>query len=130
MKRSFAVFLSFLIFFSSLHFKLSAHFCGERLVDVSLLGDAKPCSMSTDNTCKLKQASCCADEVLIIEGEDYLASKDLSKTTLKKQASMQPLTLLSANTLFQQHTFLIIPNCYVPPLIAYEIPILHQAFLL
>ena len=130
MKKAFSVLLSFIILLSSTSFSLSAHYCGQQLVDIALFGEAEACPMTKEKACESDKMPCCADRDIIIEGEDFLASKQLSKQEIKNTevliASLNyPIKLLVLNE-FSVYTL----ENYNPPLIDREIPILIQSFLL
>lgn len=130
MKKTFSTLLSLLILLSSFNFNLSAHYCGQQLIDVAIFGDAEICPMAKENACESDKMPCCADRNIIIDGEDYLASKDLSKHEIKKTEALiasfgYPIELLNSNEIS-----LITDDNYDPPLLEREIPILIQSFLL
>lgn len=129
MKKTFSVLLSLIILLSSLNFSLSAHYCGQTIVDVALFGDAEACPMADEMNNDSKE-SCCSDRQIIIEGEDYLSSKSFDKQEVEKidilLAEFQfPLELL----LEEEKTHSFIAN-YTPPLIEQDITLAVQSFLL
>lgn len=130
MKSSFSILLSLFILFSSFNFNLSAHYCGQQLVDIAFFGEAEACPMAAKKGCESDEMPCCADHDIIIEGQEYLSSKDFSKQEIKKTevliASLNfPIELLLQN---EVSTFKV--DTYVPPNLEREIPILLQSFLL
>ena len=130
MKKSFPLVLSFIILISSLNFNLSAHYCGQLLVDIALFGEAEVCSMAKDKVCEADEMPCCSDRDIIIEGEDYLFSKVFSKNEVIKTEGL--IATLNFPILYLTEAKLPtgFHNHYKPPLIEREIPILIQSFLL
>lgn len=130
MKKTFSVLLSLIILFSSLNFSLSAHYCGQTIIDVALFGEAEACPMAVEMNCDTDEKPCCADRDIIIEGEDYLSSKRFEKQEVEKVeillAELQyPIDLLleeKQTSFFSQH--------YTPPLIEQDITLAVQSFLL
>jgi len=130
MKKTFSTLLALVILLSSFNFNLSAHYCGQQLVDLALFGDAEICQMAKEKACESEEMTCCTDRDIIIDGEDYVSSKDLSKQEIKKIEVLitsleYPIELLVSSE-FSTET----EENYDPPLIEREIPILIQSFLL
>jgi hypothetical protein len=129
MKKTFSVLLSLIILLSSLNFSLSAHYCGQTIVDVALFGQAEACPMA-DEMNNDSEEPCCSDRQIIIEGEDYLSSKSFEKQEVEKidillSEFQFPLELL----LEEENTPSFIAN-YTPPLIEQDITLAVQSFLL
>lgn len=71
--------LALLVLFSTFSFTVDKHFCGDFLVDVSVLGKADGCGMEMKQSSQMK--SCCSNEQISFEGQDELQieiSKDFS----------------------------------------------------
>ena len=130
MKKTFSVLLALIILLSSLNFSLSAHYCGQTIVDVALFGDAEACLMSAEMNNDSEEEPCCSDRQIIIEGEDYLSSKSFEKQEVEKidiiLADLQfPIELLLEEE--QTNSSLL---QYTPPLIEQDITLAVQSFLL
>jgi hypothetical protein len=130
MKRFFLLLLSFLILITSIHFNLSAHYCGRQLVDISLFGKAESCAMGEMTTCDSEKKPCCSDREIIIEGEDYLNHKDFSKTKLKRVDNFILQLYYFTSLRVEKKVAAKVPNLYSPPLIERATPVLFQSFLL
>ncbi|MBL4709118.1 MAG: hypothetical protein JKY48_11845 [Flavobacteriales bacterium] len=130
MKKTFSVLLSLLILLSSISFNLSAHYCGSQLVDIALFGQAVACPMAAEKGSDSDEIPCCADRDIIIDAEDYLSSKDLSKQEIKKTEVLIAELNYPIELLVQNEVPSIECDNYSPPLIEREIPILIQSFLL
>ena len=89
MKKTFSVLLSLIILLSSLNFSLSAHYCGQTIVDVAIFGEAEACPMAAEMNCDTDEKPCCADRNIIIEGEDYLSSKSFENSHLSTNQRRQ-----------------------------------------
>ena len=129
MKKTFSVLLSLIILLSSLNFSLSAHYCGQTIVDVALFGQAEVCPMAAEMN-NDSEEPCCSDRQIIIEGEDYPSSKSFEKQEVEKidillSEFQFPLELL----LEEENTHSFIAN-YTPPLIEQDITLAVQSFLL
>ncbi len=130
MKKIFSLFLSLFVLLSSINFNLSAHYCGQKLIDISLFGNAEKCEMQQIEECEDSTSSCCGDRQILIESNDYLASKKLSKTQIDS------IEVLLGNIYYAIDLLLLIDhwkelvNFYIPPLAERKAPALHQSFLL
>ena len=130
-KKSFSILLAGLILLSSLNFSLSAHYCGTKLIDVALIGDAETCSMAKESAMSPQKKSCCENRVILIEGEDYLASKNLNKQEVKKFDVLINLILFPIDLFVQKKPLAIENFLYSPPLCTERrLSILFQSFLL
>lgn len=130
MNKTFSVLLSLLILLSSLNFKLNAHYCGQRLVDIALFGEAEACPMSFESASSSKEAPCCKNRDILIEGEDYLSSKSFDKQKVNNFEFLlvdlqYPLELLSI-----QANAVHFVEQYIPPLIEQDILLVVQSFLI
>ena len=130
MKKSFSVLLALFVLLSSLSFSMNAHYCGQQLVDIALFGDAEACSMALEKGCEFEKMPCCSDRNIIIDNEDYLSTKDLSKQEFNKKKVLIISLNYPIESLVSKEIYVETIENYVPPLIEKEIPILLQSFLL
>lgn len=130
MNKLIAFLLSLLVLISSINYSLSAHYCGSQLIDLALFGKAESCSMALESNCELDVMPCCADSSLLIDGEDYLFSKNIKTLVVKKIDVLVAKLSFPIKLIFSSNRPLIQLEIYSPPLIDYEIPILNQSFLL
>lgn len=80
--------LAFLVLFSTFSFTVEKHYCGDFLMDVSLLDT----SFVNDEGCcsdyfkvATVTADCCTDELHKVEGQDELQLNKVSKITFKQE---------------------------------------------
>ncbi len=130
MKKTFSVLLSLIILFSSLNFSLSAHYCCQTLVGVALFGDAEICPMDTEMNNEVKQAPCCSDRQIIIEGEDYLSCKPFDKQEVEKVEILLADLQFPIELLVEKEQSISLLEHYTPPLIERDITVAVQSFLL
>lgn len=130
MKKTFAVLLSFVILLSSLNFSLSAHYCGQTIVDVALFGEAEACPMAAEMNCDTDEKPCCANRNIIIEGEDYLASKSFEKQEVEKVELLLAELQFPIELLLEEQEANFFLDYYTPPLIEQDITLAVQSFLL
>ena len=130
MKKIFSLFLSLFVLLSSINFNLSAHYCGQNLIDISLFGSAEKCEMKQEEECQDSIPSCCDDQEILIEGNDYLALKKLSKTRIDSIEILLSKIYYSIDLLRLVDHWKELVNFYIPPLTERKVPALHQSFLL
>lgn len=131
MRKTFSVLLSLIILLSSLNFSLSAHYCGQTIIDVALFGEAEACLMAMEKDCKSDEMSCCADRDLIIEGEDYVSTinfENLRLDKIKVLTAVLEFPMILPNEEHLSTPF--IKEHYSPPLIEQKSHVLFQPFLL
>ena len=126
--------LSLIVLLSSMSFTVQKHYCGETLVDVSYVGEAKSCCSKAMKTKdhkenKSKKKGCCTDEFKLIESSTFDKEKIASFTP----QDMQFLTyyIYSYINLFQEveleREFY---KDFSPPDIVQDIQVLHETFLI
>lgn len=130
MKKTFAVLLSLVILLSSLNFSLSAHYCGQTIVDVALFGEAEACPMTAEMNCDTDEKPCCSNRNIIIEGEDYLASKSFKKQEVEKVELLLAKLQFPIELLLEEQEANFFLEHYTPPLIEQDITLAVQSFLL
>ena len=130
MKKTFSVFLALFVLFSSLNFSLSAHYCGQTIVDIALFGEAEPCAMALEMKKDTNEEPCCENRRLIIEGEDYLSSKSFEKQEVQKVELLLTKLQFPLELLIEEQNTDFFVDHYTPPLIEQDIPTVVQSFLL
>ena len=126
--------MAFLVFFSTVSFTVDMHFCGDHLVDYSFFDDSADCGMKMlspeGEECPMKAfMDCCSDEEFSQDGQDELALS-LENPDLDQRQFIQALVLtyIGFETGLAQQK---IPfEHYDPPLITYDIQVLHETFLI
>jgi len=127
--KIFSVIVSFLVLLSTFSFTIEKHYCGERLVDVSLFSEAKGCGMEMPDEAKEKK-SCCKDVVDVIEGQDELSKVVFEDLELSTQLFISSY-IYTYTSLFESLPKKINPHRdYLPPNIVYDIQLLDAVFLI
>jgi len=125
--------LALAVLFTTSSFAVDAHFCCNRLVDVSIFSKAQACTdyaeIASSKQCTLEAESCCIYKTFVKIGEN-----DLQKVTV--DFNLEPYTSLNTFhdtyiNLFEGLEAQIVPfSEHVPPLISKNILILHSTFLI
>lgn len=126
--------MALIVLFSTFSFTISEHYCGDELVNSSLLSKAKPCSMENQNTssnsCKtIEKKKCCSDEQINIEGQDELNSP-LQILSCDQQLFIASF-VHSYISLFKESREQLVPfRDYSPPFIVQDIQVLDETYLI
>lgn len=126
--------LSALLLFSTVSFTVELHYCGKRLVEIALNEHVNGCGMEAaaneaPDSCVKSAMHCCQDVQLSFSGQRDLQtlqySNDLERPVLAIETLTEQLQLpgirKSAPAGYQ---------CYFPPPLIKDIPVLHQSFLI
>lgn len=122
--------LSFLVLFSTFSFTVDTHYCGDFLVDISVLGETDGCGMQMDNSAVLKKKNCCKDEVHNIEGQKELQVQKVTELSSEDQQFLASF-LFTYKDVFVKSTSN--NNFYKdssPPDIPIDYQVLYQTFLI
>ncbi len=126
--------MALLVLFSSMSFTIDMHYCGDKLVDFSLL-EADKCAMSAmsamSETDKMltSQNGCCTDLEFTLEGQDEL-NISFDQISLEQQIFLISY-FHSYLQLFNTQSGAIVPfDGYPPPDIIKDIYILHETYLI
>ena len=131
-----AFILTFAVLFSTSSFAADMHFCCDKLVDLGIFSNAKPCDEKVKQQdekptkeCSLDQKDCCSDLTFVKKGED-----NLEKVSFELDAN---------NIVFLKAFFYTYINLfeglelkadafinYNPPWIEKDILLLHETFLI
>lgn len=131
-----SILLAVTVLYSTSTFVVDMHFCCNQLVDMAILGKAKPCDKKIkDNTdqsskrCLVIDQNCCSDKTFIKEGDDSIktASFKLDAKTIVFINAFH----YSYKNLFEGLEENVTPfREYAPPLIWKNILVLHETFLI
>lgn len=129
-----AVFMAALVLFTTMSFTVDVHYCGDYMVDFSLIQNARTCGMEAEqktDDCKtiITEDSCCTDKQIIVEGQDnYKQSFD---TLNFEQQTFVATFLYTYINLFEDLDTNIIPfRDYRPPFLIRDIQKLHETYLI
>ena len=73
--------MAVIVLFSTMSFTVEKHYCGDYLVDVSILGNLERCEMKSAQAAVVNKKDCCSDEILHIEGQDELQKENFNTFT-------------------------------------------------
>lgn len=124
-----------IVLFTTMSFTVDFHYCGDSLVDFSVLRSAETCGMDkqqSENDCKNEVAdkTCCTDKQIVIEGQDDIKKTSFHQLTLEQQIFVASFTYAYIN-LFDDLDSNIVPfRDYVPPLIIRDIQKIHETYLI
>ena len=89
MKRSLhkiaSVCMAVVVLLSTMSFTVEKHYCGDSLVDVSILGNLEKCEMNPEKEAVVKSNGCCSDEVVHFEGQDELQKENIQTLTFEQE---------------------------------------------
>lgn len=123
-----------MVLFTTMSFKVDMHYCGDSLVDFSLMQKAETCGMEEEqgSDCgkqMVSEMSCCSDKQIIVEGQDEL-NRTFDTLTAEQQVFFAAF-IHSYINLFEGLDQTIVPfRDYVPPLLIRDIQKLHQTYLI
>lgn len=127
--------LAFAVLFATSSFTVDMHFCGNKLVNVAVLGKAKPCKdkemdkESSSQKCMLGQKDCCSNKSIVKKAEDNLKI-DKFKFSSDNFVFIRTFFYAYIN-LFEVLEQTVVPFVdYHPPFIEKDILVLHETFLL
>jgi uncharacterized membrane protein len=119
--------MAFLVLLSTMSFTVEKHYCGDFLVDVSIIGNADSCDMKMDLS---DINNCCKDEIYHIEGQDKLQKNSTDDLSLNQQKIIIAL-VISYQTIFVdvdlEKEFY---KDFSPPDILQDYQVLYQSFLI
>ncbi len=73
-----SLFMAVIVLLSTMSFTIEKHYCGDYLVDISILGNLEKCDMKSEQAAVLKKKDCCSDEILHVEGQDELQKENFN----------------------------------------------------
>ncbi|MBT8178290.1 MAG: hypothetical protein HKP60_04095 [Eudoraea sp.] len=129
-----AICMAIVVLFSTLSFTVDMHYCGQTLVDLSIV-EADNCLMAsimpadTSGCASMQKMHCCTDVEINFEGQDELK---VSFDQLSFDQKLFLTTYLYTYTdLFNEVEETAIPfDGYPPPLLVRDIQVLYESFLI
>lgn len=123
------------VLFTTSSFTADMHFCCNKLVDIAVLGKAKPCKEKVEKAekpskeCSFENIDCCSNMSFVKQGND-----NLKKVTFELDTE----NYIFLHTFFYTYINLfeglekkVFPSLnYDPPLIDKDILVLHETFLI
>lgn len=117
---------------STVSFTIEKHFCGDKLIDVSVFSEANKCKMEAFEMEleKITKSPCCKDKIDLVQGQDELIVKTFDYLDFDQQLFVATFTHSYIN-LFEGLPQLAIPHKdYSPPILVTDIQVLDQVFLI
>ncbi|HRE68199.1 MAG TPA: hypothetical protein PLM56_09115 [Cyclobacteriaceae bacterium] len=123
--------LALLVFMSSTSFMVGMHFCSGEIKHVALFTKAEGCEKEKElPPChRHAKVTCCDDETIVHEGEDFSASSEVSIPGISFVALASPAILLS-EIIPANYSSLVKHLNYDTPLRTCNLTITHQVFLI
>ncbi len=128
--------LAFLMLVASTGMVLSKHYCGGRLLGVSVYKAAESCGHSSESTCH-KQASdddsdkkgCCDNTITYVKGID-LETSTMSVTQALPTVDFVMLSFIIPTLMDSAIEHVTVFSTFQPPPLVRYLPVLFQSFLL
>jgi hypothetical protein len=130
--KVFSISLALIVLCSTVSFTVEKHYCGTKLVDVSVFSEADKCKMEAFEieSEKTTKKPCCKDEVDMLQGQDELIVKTFSDLDIDQQVFLSSFTYSYLN-LFESLPQLVVPHKnYSPPNLVADIQVLDQVFII
>lgn len=130
--KVFSISLALLVLCSTVSFTVEKHFCGTKLVDVSVFSEADKCNMEAlgIESESITKKPCCKDEVDMLKGQDELIVKTFDDLDNNQQTFLASFTYAYLN-LFESLPQLVVPHKdYSPPNLVADIQVLDQVFII
>nr|WP_321231686.1 hypothetical protein [uncultured Psychroserpens sp.] len=127
-----SIIMAILLLLSTVSFTVEKHFCGDVLIDVSVLGDVEKCKMEAFEVEqeKITKKSCCKDVLDVVEGQNQLTVKSFDDLELEQQLFLTAF-IYSCNAIYEVLPKHNIPHKhYSPPNLIADIQVLDQVFLI
>ena len=131
--KIFAVIMAFTVLFSTTSFTIDMHYCGDSLVDSSVLSKAKSCGMETMSVdrsdCEVKKPNCCTNAQVVFEGQDEL-NISFDDLTSDEQLFLIAYSFTYIN-LFEGLEEQVVPfKAYSPPRVVKDIQKLDEVYII
>ncbi|MFC4721714.1 hypothetical protein ACFO5O_05255 [Geojedonia litorea] len=128
-----SIVMAVVVLVSTMSFTINMHYCGDTLVETTVIRKAKGCGMdmqkpSTENCSKAKE-SCCENEQLAIEGQDELQLQ-LDKISLEQYIFISSLVYSYINGFEGIDKNISSYEEYRPPLVIRRIYQLDETYLI
>jgi len=130
--KIFSLSLALLVLFSTVSLTVEKHYCGNKLIDVSIFTEGHKCGMEDSSMRQevITTKKCCKDVVEVVEGQDELRINDFDD--LEKHLEW----FISSFIYFYEAIYTSVPKQiiphknYSPPNLVYDIQLLDDVFLI
>ena len=136
-KQIMAIVLAFVVVCTTMSFTINMHYCGETLVDYTVINKASSCGMyqmtsslsNTDCEQQVTQKSCCQDKTFSAAGQNEL-KPSFSSFSLEQQLFVTTFYYAYAALLAPQTTASTDFFAYTPPQLVRDIQTLDEVYLI
>ncbi|WP_310994171.1 HYC_CC_PP family protein [Aequorivita marina] len=132
--KTMAICMASLVLFTTMSFTVDVHYCGDMMVDFSVVQNATTCGMEhqpAENDChnEVQDDSCCTDKQIVLEGQDEVKTT-FHNLTFEQQTFVATF-FYTYIKLFEDLDTNIVPfSDYKPPLLIRDIQKLHETYLI
>ena len=130
--KIFSIALALLVFLSTFSFKMQAHFCGSKMVDVAVFSKVKSyCDFSKNTAAQLQftNENCCSNKVISVDGLKQFKVVPLSVELPVEKNFIAPLVFNAESVTNTSSVEGCLYN-YAPPNREFNFQIQHQVFLI
>ncbi|APQ16872.1 HYC_CC_PP family protein [Maribacter hydrothermalis] len=131
--KLFSVSMALLLLLSTISWTVEKHLCMGRVMDIALFNTAADCGMEAGlallGDSSIDKKHCCDNEVFTIQGQDDL-THDFSKFDFSQQVFLVSFTSAYLGLFQDSVEKNIVYDSYPPPILAKDLNILHQVFLI
>ncbi|HDZ07383.1 hypothetical protein LCGC14_0118780 [marine sediment metagenome] len=128
-----SVIMAVVVLLTTMSFSIDMHYCGDMLVDFSIVEQVKSCGMEKVKTdcdnLNFTQKSCCTDTQLIVEGADNMKAS-FDQLSFEQQIFITSFTYSYINLFAGIDSNTISLKYYSPPFVKQDVQVLHQLFLI
>ena len=128
-----SVLMAVVVLLTTMSFSIDMHYCGDMLVDFSIVEQVKSCGMEKVETdcdnLNITQKSCCTDTQLIVDGVDNM-KVSFDQLSFNQQLFVTSFTYSYLNLYRGIESNKISFKDYPPPFVKQDVQVLHQTFLI
>ena len=133
LQKTFSVSMALLLLLSTISWTVEKHLCLGRVLDIAWFDAAEDCGMEAgfallDDSSQIVN-HCCDNESFTMQGQDDL-SHDISSLDFPQQVFLISFTTSYLGLFQEAYDKNIVFDSYPPPLLAKDLNILHQVFLI
>ncbi|MXV37107.1 hypothetical protein GO491_00230 [Flavobacteriaceae bacterium Ap0902] len=126
--------MAVMVLLTTTSFMIDAHYCGDSLVDISILNQVQNCGMNTDSNsmpCKdgFNKSDCCKDIQVISEGQNE-AQISVFDLTLQQQIMLVAFVLLEDDLFIGLDKNIVPFKNYRPPLLEKDIQKTQEVYII
>jgi len=132
LNKLFSITLALLVLFSTVSLTIEKHYCGDVLVDVSVLSQGQSCSVNSDDAkeTNFETVSCCKSHIDVVQGQDTLAFNTFTDLEYTLQLFLNTY-IYSFSTLFENLSKRNkLYNTYLPPKLIVDLHVVNNVFLI